>query len=115
VNQTKIVQLPNFFINPTPPDSLNFSRAVVYKINEFTKEVEIVWECGQFEEEILYTLFIGDAYYQPQTGNVLITFGGVQTAGLIEVTRTTPAQKVFDLAIVGTFSYRSERLPSLYP
>jgi len=101
--------------DPTLPDSLNFSRAVEYNINEFTKEVEIVWEYGQFEEEILYTSFIGDADYQPQTGNVLITFGGVQPARLIEVTRTTPAQKVFDLAIAGTFSYRSERLPSLYP
>jgi len=101
--------------DPTLSDSLNFSRAVEYKINEFTKEVEIVWEYGQFEDEILYTFFIGDADYQPQTGNVLITFGGVQPARLIEVTRTTPAQKVFDLAIAGTFSYRSERLPSLYP
>jgi len=97
------------------PDPENFSRAIEYKINEITKEVEIVWEYGQFEEETIYTSFIGDADYQPQTGNVLITFGGVQPARLIEVTRTTPAQKVFDLAIAGTFSYRSERLPSLYP
>jgi hypothetical protein len=53
--------------------------------------------------------------YQPQTGNVLITFGGRQPARLIEVTRTTPAQKVFDLTLFENFTYRSERLPSLYP
>jgi len=97
------------------PASQNFSRAVEYKINEITKEVEIVWEYGQFEDEIIYTSFIGDADYQPNTGNVLITFGGVKPARLIEVTHTTPAQKVFDLSISETFSYRSERLPDLYP
>ena len=97
------------------PAADNFSRAVEYKINEQTKEVEIVWEYGQFEEEILFTPFIGDADVQPLTGNVLITFGAVMPARLIEVTRTTPAQKVFDLSLIGNFTYRSERLPSLYP
>lgn len=101
--------------DPTLPGSENFSRAVEYKIDEFTKEVEIVWEYGQFEDETLFTFFIGDADYQPQTGNVLITFGGIQPARLIEVTRTTPAQKVFDLSLSENFTYRSERLPSLYP
>jgi len=101
--------------DPTLPDSENFSRAVEYNINKFTKEVEIVWEYGQFEDESLYTFFIGDADYQPMTGNVLITFGGTQPARLIEVTRTTPALKVFDLSLSENFTYRSERLPSLYP
>ncbi len=97
------------------PDADNFSRAVEYSINADTKEVELVWEYGQFEEETLYTFFIGDADYMPLTGNALITFGGMQPARLIEVTRTTPAIKVFDLSLPGNFSYRSERLPSLYP
>ena len=97
------------------PDADNFSRAVEYSIDADTKEVELVWEYGQFEEETLYTFFIGDADYMPLTGNALITFGGTQPARLIEVTRTTPAIKVFDLALPGNFSYRSERLPSLYP
>lgn len=101
--------------DPTLPDSDNFSRAVEYDIDPFTKEVDIVWEYGQFEDETLYTFFIGDADYQPETGNVLITFGGTQPARLIEVTRTTPAQKVFDLSLFENFTYRSERLPSLYP
>lgn len=104
----------------SPPDPIvsaadNFSRAVEYQINEETKEIDLVWEYGQFEEETLYTFFIGDADYMPLTGNALITFGGIQPARLIEVTRTTPAQKVFDLSLPGNFSYRSERLPSLYP
>ena len=101
--------------DPTLSDADNFSRAVEYKINEETKEIDIVWEYGQFEDETLYTFFIGDADYLPLTGNALITFGGTQPARLIEVTRTTPAVKVFDLSLPGNFTYRSERLDSLYP
>ncbi len=101
--------------DPILPDSDNFSRAVEYQINEETNEIDIVWEYGQFEEETIYTFFIGDADYLPLTGNALITFGGTQPARLIEVTRTTPAQKVFDLSLPGNFSYRSERLHTLYP
>jgi len=74
-----------------------------------------------------------------KTGNVLITFGAIRTdengmptenvgnskgaVRLIEVTHTSPAEKVFELSIVdpspdidfGWQTYRSERLPSLYP
>jgi len=101
--------------DPTLPNEENFSRAIEYDIDENSKEIEIVWEYGQSEEETLFTPFIGDADSLPQTGNVLITFGGTQQPRIIEVTHTTPAQKVFDLALSGTFTYRSERLPSLYP
>jgi len=101
--------------DPTLPNEDNFSRAVEYDINELTKEVEIVWEYGQLEDETLFTFFIGDVDYMPMTGNAMITFGGIQPARIIEVTRTTPAQKVFDLTLFETFTYRSERLPSLYP
>ena len=101
--------------DPSLPDVDNFSRAVEYDINEVTKEVDIVWEYGQFEDETLYTFFIGDADYMPVTGNAMITFGGIQPARIIEVTRTTPAQKVFDLSLSENFTYRSERLQSLYP
>jgi len=76
--------------------------------------VDKVWEYGQFEDETLYTPFIGDADYLPETGNAVITFGGIQPARIIEVTRTPPAQKVLDLSLIDTFTYRSERLPSLY-
>jgi len=105
--------------DPTLPNADLFSRAVEYDINELTMEVEKVWEYGQFEDEIIFTPFVGDADSLPETGNVLITFGGIQSptgtsARLIEVTRTTPAEKVFDLSIA-SLQYRSERLPSLYP
>ena len=74
----------------------------------------------------------------PETGNVLVTDGGRVTdeqgrptddlssglrwARIVEVTHTTPAEKVFELIIrdeenpeVGWIVYRAERLRSLYP
>jgi arylsulfate sulfotransferase len=125
--------------DPVLPAVDNFSRAVEYSIDEVTKEVTLVWEYGQFAEERIYTPFIGDADFLPKTGNVLITFGGITkdaegnptdlvarskaSVRIIEVTHTTPAEKVFDLKIAddtpdlenGWTTYRSERLPSLYP
>jgi len=125
--------------DPKLPATENFSRAVEYSINEDTKEVTQVWEFGEFDDPVRYAPFIGDADTQPLTGNVLITHGGVTTDAegipsdsiptsktsvyLIEVTHTTPGEKVFELSIVDTTpetangwtTYRSERLPSLYP
>jgi len=100
--------------DPVLPDEENFSRAIVYSIDETTYEVDIVWEHGQFADEILYTSFVGDADELPLTKNVLIAFGGIQPARLIEVTHTTPSEVVFDLSITSNFTYRSERLSSLY-
>jgi arylsulfate sulfotransferase len=107
--------------NPPLPDNENFSRAVEYRIDEENLTVEKVWEYGQFSEEILYAGFVGDADWQPNTGNVLITFGGIQAedgirARLIEVTYEDPAEVVFDLAVDVPYFYiyRSERYPSLY-
>jgi hypothetical protein len=75
----------------------------------------------------------------PNTGNVLITFGGIikdevglpsdviggskGSARIIEVTHDVPAEKVFDLSIAdvsanvadGWQVYRATRLQSLYP
>ena len=117
----------------------NFSRAVEFSIDEDTKQVTQDWEFGQFDDPVRYAPFIGDADMQPLTGNVLITHGGVTTDAdgmptdnifaaktsvhIIEVTHTTPGQKVFEISIVdptpetanGWTTYRAERLPSLYP
>ena len=124
--------------DPKLPATENFSRAVEYSIDEETKEVTQVWEYGQFIEPAIYAAFVGDADAQPLTGNVLITFAGIikdesglpsdfvgggKGSRIIEVTHTTPAEKVFDLSIEdsspnvadGWQGYRAERLPSLYP
>lgn len=125
--------------DPKLPATENFSRAVEYSIDEVTKQVTQVWEFGQFDDPVRYAPFIGDADTQPLTGNVLITHGGVTTdvegnpsdiiptskisVYIIEVTRTEPGEKVFEISIVdpspettdGWITYRAERLPSLYP
>ncbi len=117
----------------------NFTRAVEFSINEETKEVSQVWEYGQFIEPVIYAPFVGDANSLPLTGNVLIAFmgiikdesglasdfvgGGECSIRIIEVTHTTPAEKVFDLSIEdsstnvadGWQGYRAVKLPSLYP
>lgn len=132
----------NYKATPFAPKLLamdNFSRAVEFAIDEDTKQVTQVWEFGEFDDPVRYAPFIGDADTQPLTGNVIITHGGVTTDAegipsdnigasktsiyIIEVTHTTPGEKVFELSIVdptpetanGWTTYRSERLPSLYP
>ena len=115
--------------NAKPRRTKPFSRAVEYKINEETMEVEIAWEYGSDVDRIIYSGALGDADYLPQTGNVLITHGNLvakdkkQSAVILEVTHTMPAKEVFNMTVVddsedpenGWRVYRSERLHSLYP
>ena len=122
------------FDEPIPvPES--FSRAVEYRIDEDTMEVEEVWSYGGPGDEPFFARFLGDADWMPQTGNVLINYGGlvsdasgapiVEGAGhnwvrIVEVTHESPAEKVFELFIdderpAGWSVFRAERLPSLYP
>jgi arylsulfate sulfotransferase len=121
---------------PVPPE-INFSRAVEYRVDEQLMTIEQVWEYGANQSgELIYTPFIGDADALPETGNVLITFGGICTingvpsdnigpchvsARIIEVDSATN-RKVFDIflddadpATTGYKVYRSDRIPTLYP
>jgi arylsulfate sulfotransferase len=119
------------FDGTTPvADADNYSRAVEFAIDEQTMQVSQVWEY-QNTPERLFAHFIGDADSLPTTGNVLIDFGGISyvdgvaangnAVRIVEVTHTTPADKVFDLSIstpLGDPSwrvYRAERIPDLYP
>lgn len=111
----------------------NYTRAVEYAIDESTMAISQVWEYGSQTSPRLYARFIGDADALPETGNVLITFGGTGfidgaetstlgygpvVARIAEVTRMAPAEKVFEVMLsdeslwVGI--YRSNRIPSLY-
>lgn len=119
------------------PATDNFSRAVEFVVDENSMTVRQVWEYG-FEQsnEKLYAPFVGDADELPETGNVLVTFGGLceingvpsdnnrecrSWARVVEVSYDT-TEKVFDLEIddadttsSGYIVIRSERLPTLYP
>jgi hypothetical protein len=133
----------NFRASPfdaSVPDAQNFSRAVEYDLNEDTMEVSQLWDYGRNNSERLYTDRVGNAEWLPQRGNVLITFGytlydnGVHPSPfsplavmtrIKEVTHEADPQVVFDLAFFdytnrsagyrGTGSYRSHRIPDLYP
>ncbi len=122
------------FDDPTPPTE-SFSRAVEYRVDEEMMEVAEVWSYGGPGDERFFARFLGDADWLPETGNVLINYGGLvsDAAGdpiveggghnwvrIVEVTHETPADKVFELFIdderpAGWSVARAERLPSLYP
>jgi len=93
----------------------NFSRAIEYSIDESSMDVSIAWESTGFSPEPIFAGFLGDADKLPQTGNVLITFGGRTPAVIAEVTHTTPPVKVFEISDANNFIYRAERLPGVYP
>ncbi len=112
------------------------SRAVEFKIDEQAMTIEQVWQYGNREGERFFAPFISEVDWLPETGNILVTNGGLvkdkdgnqsdQILGghhwstIVEVTHTTPAEKVFEVVIDDTppdgwAVYRSQRLPSLYP
>ncbi len=113
----------------------SFSRAVEYAVDEDNMTVTQVWSYGGGPEDKTYFAnFVSDADWMTDTGNVLIDFGGLVSddegrfvAGgthnwtrIVEVTHETPARKVFELFVnaeppEGWFSFRAERIPSVYP
>lgn len=116
-----------------PPEA--YSRAVEYRIDEANRTVEEIWSYGGPGEEWFFSGYVSEADRLPRTGNVLITNGGrvrrpeggpgVYAAdgrvwvSIAEVTRTEPAEKVWEVVIddPGTSwqTFRSERWPGLYP
>lgn len=56
--------------------TLNYSRAVQYRIDPNAMTVRQIWEYGKERGVSCYATFLGDANYEPVTGNRLITFGG---------------------------------------
>ncbi len=119
---------------PLPPEEC-YSRAVEYEIDEESMEARQVWSYGGKGDELFYSQYISDTDWLPRTGNILVTDGGKYTdanghpvaspgtlrwARVVEVTHTTPAEKVFELHITGEppmgfHVYRADRIPTLYP
>jgi hypothetical protein len=114
-----------------------YSRAVEYAIDEQSGTVRQEWSYGGPGSDRFFSAFVGDADWLSQTGNVLITDGGrledaagrplaelpgkVQWGRVLEVTRTGPAEVLFELHLsekgrgngFGSSIYRAERLPGL--
>lgn len=91
---------------------LSYSRAVEYRIDSKNMTVEQVWSYGDKKEERVYACYQGGAYRLKQSGNTIITYGGISTIGgvatnqnleafcsarIIEVTKNN--EIVFDLII----------------
>jgi hypothetical protein len=55
----------------------NYSRVVIYRINEVDKTVEQVWQYGKELGSGAYATFLGGVEQLPQTGNFNIAFGGM--------------------------------------
>jgi hypothetical protein len=125
------------FDGTTPlPDADSVSRAVEYAIDEAAMEVRQVWQFGDGASPRLYSRFVGDADSLANTGNILVTHGGLgnidgartseiglgySATRIMEVTRAAPAEVVFDMLLFNPdparaiTAYRSDRIASLYP
>lgn len=63
-------------------DKLNYSRAVIYHVDEKAKTVEQVWQYGKERGNELYSSYICDVDYLGPN-HYLIDFGGISTSGNI--------------------------------
>ncbi len=111
----------------------SYSRAVEYVVNEETMEVSQPWQYGP-EQEQFYGRYLGDVDWHAGADTIMVNVGGAETnadgvnvppgqaqrwARLMELTHTTPAEKVWEMRLQQDDSnysiYRGDRLPSLYP
>lgn len=113
------------FEEPITPE---YSRAVLYKVDEENMTVEQIWSYGSSSgEDSFFSSFMGDADWQPTTGNVLITsgalvsqkFGGSTYGQVLEV--SAEGERLFQLDMgdptdsgsAEHYIYRSERIPDI--
>lgn len=96
--------------------SETYSGAIQYRINEQTKEAEVIWTYGEERGEEFFTSIIGSSRYLPETGNRIIGFGHVQQgkqSHLVEVTDDDETMVAFEAKISGfpkgSWVYRSIR------
>ncbi len=59
-----------------PPEE-NYSRAVIYRVNEKEMTVEQLWQYGKERGSEAYSTFLGNADWLPETSNILMDFGGM--------------------------------------
>jgi hypothetical protein len=96
------------------PFPICYSRATVFQLDQNTKQAQLLWQY----QPGFYT-FWGGAINQLQNGNVEFEmsqpFGSVQASLAMEVTQTADPQIVWQMELSGGTSYRTYRIPSLYP
>jgi hypothetical protein len=101
------------------PPGDEYSRAVVYSIDEEARTVSEVWSYGAASgADHFFSGAMGDADWQPNTGNVLIV-NAVVDGNSAEILEVTPAgERVFELHLAddsGTIFtiYRAQRLADI--
>lgn len=106
----------------------DYSRAVVYEINEKDMTVEEIWSYGEERGEDLFSNIVGNVQYLYETDHVLLTSGAIVddtsptgVAGrVIEVDTEDDANVIFEAKITGRteesekYIYRASRWPA-YP
>jgi hypothetical protein len=129
-----VLQRPHIRINPSGRAPLTAVLDMEYRIDPMRGSIAQLWSYGRPGDEIFYSAAVGSAYPLPATGNVLVTDGARITDGegrptdngagarrwarIVEVTRTRPARKVFELVVgndaapsaYGWSVYRARRL-----
>lgn len=125
--------------NPPWGDQTNFSRAVEYSIDETNMTVTQVWDSTAAGTNVFYSTVMGDADWQPNTQNILVTYAYISYVNgahpspysanaamsrIVEMTHDPVPQIVFDLAFfdytntsptyAGNYCYRAYRVPDLY-
>ena len=100
-----------------------YSRAVIYKVDESARTVSQVWSYGPPSgPDAFFSTGMGDADRQPVTGNVLITssqLGTADGATYAQILEVTPeGTHVFELSTQGKSGsvypvYRADRIPDI--
>jgi hypothetical protein len=65
--------------DPPMDETVSYSRAVEFAIDEDALTVEQVWSFGAQDSDRLFGCFQGGARRLPETGNTFITYGGIAT------------------------------------
>ena len=95
------------------PGTQDYSRAVMYQLDETSMTAEQVWEY----ETDNYTEFLGGVRLL-DNGNVLVCAGGAQRPGtpaqVIEVTGSSSASEVWKISVDDKSIYRANRLVSFW-
>ncbi len=115
-------------------DSEAESRVVEYRIDEQARTIEQVWEY-YYPSNRYFSIVVGDADLQPQSNNVLATYGGMLSIDgivnselgrgrlqgrIVEIDRDMGDEVVFELEVYssepagqGYFVYRAQRIPPI--
>ena len=114
------------FEPPVTP-AANFSRGVEFEIDETRRTVRQVWEYGEAAEPRRFACYQGGARRLPQTGNTILTFGGlcfldgapagsnVGTWGCARILEVTPGgEVVLDIEIDDRDSQARDSSPLAY-